>query len=201
MKILITGFEPFGGEEMNPSYEAVKNLPDQIEGVEVIKMQIPTTFEDSMVSIERAIEKYNPEVVLNIGQAANRYGITIERVAINLIDSKIPDNKGEQPVDQVIKEDGENAYFTNLPVKEIVQNIKSAGIPAAISYTAGTYVCNYVFYQNMYACNKGGIDRKIGFIHVPYATIQGANKNIGVPTMSIRDMTEALEITIKTIIQ
>lgn len=201
MKILLTGFEPFGGEEINPSYEVIKRIPDTIEGCEIIKLELPTVFQESFDILKESLEQNQPDVVLSIGQAANRYGITVEKVAVNLIDSKIPDNHGNQPIDAVIREDGENAYFSNIPVRTIVDNIKGVGIPADISYTAGTYVCNYVLYQGLYWCNHINQDMKAGFIHVPFATEQGAKKDKMVPTMSMEDMRRALEVTIKTIIK
>ncbi|BCN30009.1 pyroglutamyl-peptidase I [Anaeromicropila herbilytica] len=200
MKILLTGFEPFGGEEMNPSYEIIKRMPDTIEGCEIIKLELPTVFQESFIVLKEAMDLYQPDVVLSIGQAANRFGITVEKVAINLVDSKIPDNQGNQPRDMIIREDGETAYFSNIPVRAIVDNMKEAGIPADISYTAGTYVCNYILYQELYCCNHINKDMRAGFIHVPYATVQGAKKERMVPTMSMDDMKRALEVAIKTII-
>ena len=141
MKILLTGFDPFGGETVNPAFEAVKLLPDTIAGAEIVKQEVPTEFIRAGEVLEAAIQANQPDVVICIGQAGGRSAITPEKVAINLMDGRIADNAGYQPIDVTIQEDGETAYFTSLPVKAMVQNIKDAGIPSALSYTAGSYVC------------------------------------------------------------
>ena len=130
MKILITGFDPFGGENINPALEAVKKLPDTILGQEVIKIEIPTVFRKSLEKIEENIEKHNPDVVISVGQAGGRFGVTPERVAINMDDARIKDNEGNQPIDISIYEDGEAAYFSNLPIKAMVKEMTDNGIPA-----------------------------------------------------------------------
>ena len=137
MKILITGFDPFGGETVNPAYEAVKLLPDTIAGAEIIKLEVPTRFHRAGAVLEDAMQRHKPDAVICVGQAGGRAAITPEKVAINLMDGRIPDNTGYQPVDVPIREDGETAYFTSLPVKAMVQRMRDAGIPAAVSYTAG----------------------------------------------------------------
>ena len=129
MKILVTGFDPFDKDIVNPAYEAVKKLPNRIKDAEIIKLEIPTSFERSKIAIEEAIDKYSPDVVLSIGQAGGRNDITIEKVAINLIEARIKDNDGSQPLDTTIREDGETAYFTNLPIKGMVSHIKENNIP------------------------------------------------------------------------
>ena len=154
MKILITGFDPFGGESVNPALEAVKKLPDTILGQEVIKIEIPTVFRKALEKIEENIEKHNPDVVISVGQAAGRFGITPERVAINIDDARIQDNEGNQPIDFSIYEDGENAYFSNLPIKAMVKEMIDNGIPASVSNTAGTFVCNHVMYGILYLIYK-----------------------------------------------
>lgn len=141
MKILITGFDPFGGESINPALEAVKKLPDTILGQEIIKIEIPTVFRKSLEKIEENIQKHNPDVVISVGQAGGRFGVTPERVAINIDDARIKDNEGNQPIDISIYEDGENAYFSNLPIKAMVKEMNDNGIPASVSNTAGTFVC------------------------------------------------------------
>ena len=150
MKILVTGFDPFGGEKVNPAYEAVKLLPDTIHGAEIIKLEIPTVFSKCGPSVEEGIRQHQPDVVLNVGQAGGRASITIEKVAINFADARIPDNQGEQPVDELLQSDGENAYFASLPVKAMMQNVREHGLPCSISYTAGTYVCNAVMYKTAF---------------------------------------------------
>lgn len=124
MKVLITGFDPFGGEPINPAWEAVKRLPDNIDGVEIVKLQIPTVFKKSAKKLFENIDTVKPDVVICVGQAGGRYEFCVERVAINLDDGRIPDNEGYQPVDVKVFEDGENAYFSNLPIKAMVEEVK-----------------------------------------------------------------------------
>lgn len=154
MKVLITGFDPFGGEKINPAWEAVRALPDNIDGIEVVKLQIPTVFKKSAKKLFENIDSVKPDVVICVGQAGGRYEFSVERVAINVDDGRIPDNDGYQPVDSPVFEDGENAYFSTLPIKAIVEEVKKAGIPAAVSNTAGTYVCNHIMYSLLYYLNK-----------------------------------------------
>lgn len=201
MKVLITGFDPFQGEEVNPAYEAVKLLPDTIAGAEVIKLEIPTVFSKSGPAVEAGIKKYNPDVVINVGQAGGRSCITVERVAINLAETQIPDNDGEQPMDERLQEDGENAYFATIPVKAIVKNVRSHGIPCHISYTAGTYVCNCVMYNVLYMAATKYPHIRAGFIHVPYADEQVVSKSNGTPSMSLEVITKALEYAIEAAVK
>ena len=142
MKFLITGFNPFNAEKINPAIEAVKRLPDQIKGAQLIKLEIPTEFKKSQDLIKKAIIENQPDYVINVGQAGGRFAITPERVAINFVDSKVKDNAGEQLINQPIHSDGKTAYFTQLPIKAMVQAIRQVGIPSEISNSAGTYVCN-----------------------------------------------------------
>ncbi len=194
MKVLITGFTPFGGEKVNPSYEIVKRI--NIPGHEIIKLEVPTVFYKASKMVYENIKNHNPDIVIALGQAGMRNTISVERVAINIIDASIPDNEGNQPIDEFIKSDGENAYFSNLPIKRIVHNIRNIGIPAYISDSAGTYVCNYLFYNIMYFINKEFPNIKGGFIHVPYEMNQVLTRNV--PFMSIEIMTMAIESAIKT---
>lgn len=200
MKVLITGFDPFGGENINPALEAVKLLPEKIKGAEIIKLEIPTVFRKSLEKIEEAIELHSPSIVISVGQAAGRFGITPERVAINLDDARIKDNEENQPIDIEIYEDGENAYFSNLPIKAMVKEMAENGIPAAVSNTAGTFVCNHVMYGILYLVNKKYPNIKGGFIHVPYIPSQVINKP-NMPSMSIVDITKGLELSIKAAIE
>ncbi|MPM37668.1 Pyrrolidone-carboxylate peptidase [bioreactor metagenome] len=140
MKVLVTGFEPFGGEKINPSLEAVKMLPKEISGAEIIKASIPVVFGKSITKLDELIQKEKPQVVICVGQAGGRFELSIERVAINIDDARIPDNDGNQPIDEKIFEDGENAYFATLPIKAMVEEMRSGSVPAAVSNTAGTYV-------------------------------------------------------------
>lgn len=200
MKILITGFDPFGGESINPALEAVKKLPNTILGQEVIKIEIPTVFRKSLEKIEENIQKHNPDVVISIGQAGGRFGITPERVAINMDDARIKDNEGNQPIDISIYEDGEAAYFSNLPIKAMVKEMNDNGIPASVSNTAGTFVCNHVMYGILYLVDKKYPNIRGGFIHVPYIPSQVTTKP-NTPSMSIDDIAKGLELSIKAIIE
>ncbi|MBB6063033.1 pyroglutamyl-peptidase [Thermosipho japonicus] len=200
MKILITGFEPFGGEKINPSFEAVKKLPNNIDNAQIIKTSIPTVFRKSIEVLEQLIVKEQPDIVICVGQAAGRYEITVERVAINIDDANIPDNEGNNPKDKVIFEDGENAYFSNLPIKKMVEEIKNCNIPASISNSAGTFVCNHLMYGLLYLINKKYKNMKGGFIHVPYLPQQVINKK-NIPSMSLDNIVTALTCAIKSIIR
>ena len=199
MKILVTGFDPFGGEKVNPAFAAVKMLPDKIAGAEIIKMEIPTVFSKSWRAVEDGIRKYDPDVVVNVGQAGGRAHVTIEQVGINLADARIPDNDGEQPLNQPLQPDGDTAYFATIPVRAMVQNVRSHGLPCSISYTAGTYVCNCVMYNVLYLAAKKYHGLKAGFIHVPYAMEQLIGKDASTPGMSLRDIAASLEYALETI--
>ena len=201
MKVLITGFDPFGGESVNPAYEAVKMLPDMVAGAEVIKLEIPTVFTKSGEVVEKAMEEHNPDVVICVGQAGGRSSITIEKVAINLAEARIKDNEGQQPLDTPLHEDGETAYFTNLPCKAVVKELRDNKIPAHISYTAGTFVCNDVMYHVLYLINKKFANVRGGFIHVPYALEQVIDKPLGTCAMSLETISKGLELAIKAIVE
>ncbi|MFL2133687.1 pyroglutamyl-peptidase I [Desemzia sp. FAM 24101] len=200
MKILVTGFDPFGGEKINPALEAVKGLADTINGAEIKKLEIPTVFGKSADVVKAAIEDFKPDYVLNIGQAGGRFAISPERVAINVDDARIADNEGNQPIDVAIKEDGESAYFTQLPVKAMVTAIKKAGVPGEVSNTAGTFVCNHIMYQVQYMTQKNYPEIKGGFIHVPFIPEQVVDK-AGQPAMSLSDMTKGLTAAIEAIVE
>lgn len=199
MKILVTGFDPFGGEKVNPAYEAVKLLPDNIAGADIIKLEIPTVFTRSVSVVEEGIKKHQPDVILSIGQAGGRTSITVEKVAINLAEARIPDNDGEQPLDQALKDDGDTAYFATIPVKAIVNKIRENGIPANMSYTAGTYVCNSIMYNVLYLTNKKYPNIKAGFMHVPFSTEQAAGKPDGTASMPVETISKAIQYAIEVI--
>ena len=192
MKILITGFEPFGGESVNPAYEAVKLLPDMAGDIQIVKMEIPTVVGEAGTVGETGILQHQPDAVICVGQAGRRADIGVERVAINLVEASIPDNAGNQPMDVKVQEDGDTAYFATIPVKAMVKNIKDHGIPASISYTAGTYVCNSVMYDLLYLIDRKYPSIRGGFIHVPYATEQGVGKPVGTATMELSTISKAL---------
>lgn len=200
MKILVTGFDPFGGESVNPAYEAVKLLPNYIKNVEIVKIEIPTVFGRAAEKVEEAIEDHKPYAVLCVGQAGGRASITIERIGINLREASIPDNDGNQPMDEKIKEDGQNAYFATIPVKAMVENVRKNGIPAHLSYTAGSYVCNDVMYSLLYILDNKYPHIKGGFIHVPYATEQVANKPNNIASMPVHTIAKGLEYALEAII-
>lgn len=200
-KVLVTGFDPFGGEATNPSYEAVKRLPDSIDGVTIIKLQIPTVFQESIKKVTEAIELHQPDVVINIGQAGGRFDITPERVAINQDDARIPDNKGNQPIDTPIVEGAKPAYFSTLPIKSMVKNIKEAGVQASVSNTAGTFVCNHVMYGVLqYIDTHEALNHiRAGFIHVPFIPEQVLTKP-NMPAISLDQLVIGLTAAIKTVI-
>jgi len=200
MKVLITGFNPFGGEKINPSFEAVRKLDDVIAGYEIVKVEIPTVFHKSITELEKAIIKEKPEIVICVGQAGGRFELTIERVAINLDDARIPDNEGNQPIDEAIFEEGENAYFPNLPIKAMVEEIRKAGIPASISNSAGTFVCNHLIYGLLHLIHTKYQGVRGAFIHVPFIPIQVMNKP-NTPYMELEKMTEGLTLAIKAAIE
>ncbi|MFO3664994.1 pyroglutamyl-peptidase I [Anaerococcus sp. ENR0831] len=199
MKILVTGFDPFGGEPTNPAIESVKRIDDNIEGAEIIKLEIPTVFHKAADVVEEKIKEVKPDVVLSIGQAGGRYGITVERVAINQDDARIEDNEGKQPIDVAIREDGAPAYFSTLPIKAMVEEIKKEKLPASVSNTAGTFVCNHIMYQDLYLAEKYG-DIKAGFIHVPFLTEQVVDKK-DTASMSLEDIVKGLNAAIRAIVR
>lgn len=202
MKVLITGFDPFGKEEVNPSYEAIKLLPDEILNYEIIKLEIPTIFHESKEILLKAMKKHKPRILISVGQAGGRAEITPERIAINIDDGRIADNKGNKPIDEVIFPKGENAYFSQLPIKAIVKNLRKNNIPASISNTAGTFVCNHLMYSGLYYTNnlKEFKNTKAGFIHIPYSTEQVINKS-NIPSLTLEQISKGLEIAIETTIK
>ena len=200
MKILVTGFDPFGGVPINPAIESVKRLPDNIAGAEIIKLEIPTVRKKSLEKIEKAINEHNPDVILSIGQAGGRFDISIERVGINLDDFRIPDNEGNQIIDEPIFPDGENSYFVKLPVKAMVQNVQKNNIPASVSYTAGTFVCNHVLYGVLYLIEKKYKGKKSGFIHIPFLPQQVVDKR-NMPSMELNTIVKGLTAAIEAIVK
>lgn len=200
MKVLVTGFDPFGGEKINPAFEAVKKLKNEIAGAEIVKLEIPTVFKKSIEKLAEAIEREKPDITLCIGQAGGRFDITVERVAINMDDARIADNEGNEPIDESIYEDGSNAYFTKLPIKAMVKEIRENNIPASVSNTAGTFVCNHIMYGLLYQIDKKYQNMKGGFIHVPFIPQQVVDKK-NAPCMSLEDITKALEMAIKAAVE
>jgi pyroglutamyl-peptidase len=170
-KLLITGFDPFGGETINPSWEAVKLLPEQIGNFVLCKLQVPTVFG---LAAEKALEKaaeFQPDMILCIGQAGGRSAITPERIAVNIRDARIPDNAGNQPRGLLVAEDGPAAYFTTVPVTEMAERVATLQIPATVSNSAGAFVCNDLLYSMLH--HFAGTAVRVGFIHIPYLPQQG----------------------------
>ncbi|MCS4485864.1 pyroglutamyl-peptidase I [Staphylococcus americanisciuri] len=195
MKVLITAFDPFGKEQTNPALEAVKQLPETIGEHTITKLEIPTVFKESVEVIKQQLNTEIYDAVLAIGQAGGRFEITPERVGINVDDARIPDNQGNQPIDEVIQEDGAPAYFTNMPVKRLTQAIKEAGVPASLSNTAGTFVCNHVLYNLGYLHATSFPHIQFGFIHVPFIPEQVINKP-NTPSMALDTIVKGLEAAI-----
>ncbi|MGK2696165.1 pyroglutamyl-peptidase I [Serratia surfactantfaciens] len=199
-KVLITGFEPFGGERLNPSWEVVKQLNDlELVGTRIVARQLPCVFGAALEALNAAIDEVQPLMVLAVGQAGGRTDITIERVAINVDDARIPDNQGQQPVDEPIVAGGPAAYFSTLPIKAMVSSMREAGIPASVSQTAGTYVCNHVMYGLLHRLSDQR-EVKGGFIHIPYLPEQAA-VHPGAPSMAASTVLFALELAVSIALQ
>ena len=193
MTILVTGFEPFGGAEVNPSWEAVKLLPEEIGGASIVKALLPTTFHGAEERLLEEIQKWNPDALISVGVAGGRREIHVERVAVNLRDARIPDNVGFQPVDMPVAEEGPAAYFATLPVKAMVEAIKEAGVPAAVSNSAGTFVCNDVMYT---ALHRGKVPMA-GFVHVPLLPPEAAKK--GEEGMELPEILRGLTVAVEAV--
>lgn len=228
MKILVTGFEPFGKDDRNPSWEAVKQLPERFCGAQICKCELPVSFKKCSVVLEEIFSREKPDYILSVGLAGGDTGLSMERVGINLMEARIPDNDGWQPFDQPIRTDGENAYFSTLPMKRIAKEVKELGIEANVSYSAGTFVCNEVLYLILYLARKPepaerrdlvekrepvqkqesleklaiGSEKPVrcGFIHVPYDEILAAGKKENPPYMKLTDMVKALERALAVIL-
>ena len=191
-KLLICGFEPFGGEAINPSWEAVSQLPDVIGEYELTKLCIPVVFgEAARVTIDMA-ERISADAIIAVGQAGGRATITPELVAINLRHATIPDNDGNQPKDEPIIAGDKNAYFSTLPVRRMAEAISEEGIPASLSYSAGAYVCNDLLYALL--SHFEGSKTRVCFIHVPYSCEQGKE-----PSMDLEKLVKGLEVAVNSI--
>ena len=183
-KLLITGFDPFGGESLNPSWEAVKRLPDTVGNYELYKLQIPTIFGVASKKVLNMAAEIKPDLILCIGQAGGRAAVTPERIAVNIRDARIPDNAGNQPQGEFIDSNGPAAYFSTVPVKEMAENICALQLPATVSNSAGAFVCNDTLYALLHHFN--GSNTQVGFIHIPYLPQQGA------PSLPLEDTVKAL---------
>ncbi|WP_082355618.1 pyroglutamyl-peptidase I [Pseudoalteromonas porphyrae] len=194
--VIITGFEPFGGESINPSWQAVNKLGDDlIAKHRVIALELPCEFDRSLDVLYKAIEQHHPVLVLCVGQAGGRSEISIERIAINIDDARIADNANTQPIDKPVIEDAPAAYFTNFPIKRMLVDLQKSHIPAAISNSAGTYVCNHVMYGLLHYIAEYEPQLKGGFIHIPYLPSQAVHHH-GAPSMSEDTVINALKVLI-----
>lgn len=198
MKILVTGFDPFGGEKVNPAFEVLKKLKKNVAGAKISLLEVPTVFGESIAKVTAAIDKQKPDAVLMIGQAGGRHEISVERVGINLDDARIPDNKKNQPIDRPIDPKGPSACFATLPVKDIVQAVRKAGVPAGVSYTAGTFVCNHLLYGVLNHLAKTSPATRAGFIHIPFLIEQAVGKG-NTPSMGLAAMVTAIEAALAVI--
>jgi pyroglutamyl-peptidase len=196
--ILLTGFEPFNKETINPSWEAVRQLDGWHEGEFVVHArQLPCAFGKALKTMHRAVEELQPSIVISVGQAGGRLDLSVERVAINVDDAPYADNQQRQPVDQPIVNGGPAAYFSTLPIKAIVHELREAGLPASVSQSAGTFVCNHVFYGLMHQAHEWGTTMRAGFIHIPYLPEQAA-RHPGTASMKLEDVVEGLRIAVRT---
>lgn len=194
--VLVTGFEPFGGESINPSWEAVNTLQGmEIAGARIETCQLPCVFGRALEVLGEAIERHAPILVLSVGQAGGRTDLSLERVAINVDDARIADNRGAQPIDKPVVAGGPAAYFATLPVKAMLRDIKAAGLPASLSNTAGTFVCNHVMYGLLH--RLAGSEVRGGFLHIPYLPEQAARLG-NVPSMSLESVTQGLKVMLHT---
>lgn len=174
MRILVTGFEPFGGQSLNPSWEVARAVHGtMLDGAQVTAVQLPCVFAQALPALQRALTMHCPDIVLALGQAEGRCDFSVERVAINVMDARMPDNAGQQPIDLPVIADGPAAYFSTLPIKALVSGLKASGFAASVSQTAGTFVCNQVFYALQHALAGQGVYS--GFVHLPLLPEQAAN--------------------------
>ena len=194
--VLVTGFDCFGGESINPSWEICKRLPREIGRARIETCIVPCEFRRAIEVVAEAIQKHKPSLVISLGQAGGRSRIGVERVAINVDDARIADNAGQQPVDEAIAQNGPAAYFSTLPVKAMARAIRAAGVPAEVSNSAGTYVCNHVMYGVLHFIAASGTKARAGFIHVPFAEPQVLDKR-DAPAMSLESMVKGITAAIE----
>ncbi|MBI1771748.1 MAG: pyroglutamyl-peptidase I [Burkholderiales bacterium] len=201
-RILLTGFDPFGGEQSNPSWEVVRRLDGLLIGDnhQIVSARLPCEFANSLHMLEEVLRQYRPAIVICLGQAGGRADISLERIAINVDDARIPDNAGVQPVDVPVVEGGPAAYFTSLPIKAIAQELHLSGIPASVSQTAGTFVCNHVFYGLMHLASRLDCIQRAGFIHIPYLPEQ-AVAHAGVASMPLEMLKTAILKVLESVLK
>lgn len=199
MNILLAGFDPFNGAVINPAWEAVKGIRATVDGAAIEKIEVPTVFRKSAAVLLEKMQEEAFDAVICVGQAGGRSSITPERLAINIDDARIADNQGNQPIDQPIQSGGPAAYFSTLPVKAIVAEIRQCGLPSSVSNSAGTFVCNHLMYQLLHAAAQTERNISAGFIHVPFIPEQVTQKP-NQPSMNLEDMTRGLEAAVKAVI-
>lgn len=175
MKFLITGFEPFQKQKINPSWEAIKNLEINCKNIQIFKKEIPVLFNKSIEILKKEILKTDPDIIILLGQAGGRAKISLEKLAVNLNEAPIPDNNGYMPINQKIYPDKQGAYFTSLPIKKACKHIEKLSIPIECSYSAGTYVCNHLYYGLLAMIDTEFTDKKGLFIHIPFIKTQVKN--------------------------
>jgi pyroglutamyl-peptidase len=197
VRALVTGFDPFGGDEVNPSSLAVGRLSRQVGDVAVTAIELPTSYANSASVLMAAIDEMRPDIVLCVGQAGGRTDLCLERVAINVQDARIRDNDGNQPIDVPVVANGPAAYFSTLPIKACVAEMRRAGLPAVVSNTAGTFVCNHIFYALMDIIRQQPTPMRGGFLHIPYMPEQ-ASRVGGAPSMALTDIVRGIEIILET---
>ena len=197
MKILVTGFTPFGGEQINPSWEAAERLPDRIGEAVLLKRKIPTEFDTACAALRAQLDELRPDAVLSVGQYGGANCIRVERVAVNLRDARIADNAGAKPVDEPVVPGAPDAYFATLPTRRIVEKLREEDIPAQLSYSAGTFVCNNLLYCALHESAQKFPTMRCGFVHVPYLPEQVKDGNA--QSMSLEMMVKALETVVEVI--
>jgi pyroglutamyl-peptidase len=198
-RVLVTAFEPFGGESVNPSQLAAARLAvNGIAGSELVTGVLPVAYYDARDAIYALVATHDPDIVICTGEAGGRFGVTPEKIAVNRNDTAVADNAGNLPVDEPIVADGPDGYFTGLPVAATVEALRDAGIPAELSWTAGTYVCNHVFYSLMHLVATQRPALRGGFVHVPYTHQQVVGRRDPQPSLSLESITEALGIVVAT---
>ncbi len=190
--VLVSGFDPFCGERVNPSWQICEKLPRAIGGMRVETCRVPCEFRRAIETLVEAIERVKPTFVICLGQASGRAHLSVERVAINVDDARVADNGGVQPVDEPIAANGPPAYFATLPIKAMVEAMHAAGVPAEVSNSAGTYLCNHLMYGVLHHFAASGREARAGFIHVPYSEEQVIDKP-AIPAMALMTMVKGVE--------
>ncbi|MBV9863272.1 MAG: pyroglutamyl-peptidase I [Alphaproteobacteria bacterium] len=195
IRALVTGFEPFGDDPRNPSVDAIRRLPRRLGTLDLAVRELPTVFDRSRDLLARAVADLAPDIVLCVGLAGGRAELSLERVAVNIDDAPIPDNAGFRPIDRAIVTGGPAAYFTTLPIKAAVAALRAAELPASISNSAGTYVCNHVFYELMHLVAIAEHSLCAGFLHVPYLPSQ-VSRHPGAPSMTLEEIVRGIQIVL-----